>query len=171
MEEHVLGMERPRVSAIAAIGAQSRALGRGNDLIWKIPEDLARFKRITEGHVVVMGRKTFESIGRALPNRTNIVITRDTGYSAPGCTVAHSLEEALEKARAVEREEIFIIGGGNIFEAVLPHTERLYLTLVDSDEGGDVYFPAYERAFTRVVGCEEHETESGLRYSYVTLER
>jgi len=164
-------MKQPIISAIAAIGARNRALGRGNDLIWKIPEDMERFKKLTTGHPVIMGRKTYESIGRPLPNRTNIVVTRDTGYVAAGCVIAHSVDEALEKARAVEQKEIFIIGGSYIFNEALPHTNRLYLTLVDSDEEGDVYFPEYEKEFTHELEREDHQTSDGLHYTYLTLER
>ena len=163
-------MNKPLVSAIAAIGARNRALGRGGDLIWKISKDLARFKKLTSGHPIILGRKTYESIGRALPNRTNIVVTRNPDYEAKGCIVVHSIEEALKKAREVEDTEIFIIGGSYIFEAALPNIDRLYLTLVDSDEDGDVYFPEYETEFTKEISREVGE-ENGIGFTYLTLER
>ena len=90
--------KKPRISAIAAIGAKTRALGKNNDLIWKIPDDLKRLKNLTVGHPIIMGRKTYESIGRPLPNRTNIVITRDANWNAPGVTITHSLGEAINEA-------------------------------------------------------------------------
>lgn len=164
-------MPKPIISAIAAIGARNRALGKGGDLIWKIPEDLQRFKRLTSGHPIIMGRKTYESIGRPLPNRTNIVVTRNPDYEADGCLVVHSLEEALARARQIENTEICIIGGSYIFTEALPQIDRLYLTLIDSDEKGDVYFPEYEQEFTRIISREDHQTKDGLKYSYVTLER
>src|SRR6185503_7742279 len=107
------------ISAIAAIG-RNRELGKGNQLIWQIPDDLKRFKSLTTGHPIIMGRKTFDSIGRVLPNRTNIVITRDTHWNHEGVVVAHSVEDAIEKGKALDQSEIFIIGGAQIYEAALP---------------------------------------------------
>ena len=108
------------LSIIVAI-ARNGIIGSGNSLIWHISEDLRRFKAITSGHPVVMGRKTFESIGRALPGRTNVVITRQSGFLAEGCTVVHSLEEAL--ALFPESEEVFVIGGGEIYAQALPRAQ------------------------------------------------
>lgn len=155
---------------IAAIGTRTRSLGKKGDLLWRIPEDLKRFKALTTGHAVIMGRKTWESIPenfRPLTDRTNIVITRDTSYEAPGAFVVHTLAEALDKAREVEREEIFIIGGAQIYTESLPEANRLYLTLVDSDDEADVFFPDYSM-FAREVSREEHR-ESAPPYSYVVL--
>jgi len=168
---------KPRISSVVAIGnghLHNRVIGDGNGLLWHIPDDLKRFKQLTMGHPVIMGRKTFESIlailGKALPGRTNIVITRDSNWTHPDVIVAHSLEEALEKARALDSEEIFIGGGGQIYEQALPYIDRLYLTLIDDDKEGDSYFPPYERLFTRKLSEEEREW-NGLRYQWVTLER
>jgi len=160
-----------RISAIAAIGARTRALGRDNDLIWDIPEDLTRFRELTTGHPIIMGRKTFESIGKALPNRTNIVVSRNTDYEVEGCIIAHSVDEALEQARKVESEEIFIIGGSFIFDALMSQIDRLYLTLVDDDSDADVYFPPYKNDFTNEIQREDHQIEKGLKYTYLTLDR
>lgn len=163
-------MKQPTISAIAAIGARTRALGKDNDLIWNLPSDLTRFKKITSGHPIIMGRKTYESIGRPLPNRTNIIVTRNTDYEVAGCVIAHSLEEALKKAREVEQEETFLIGGGYIFKEGLPFIDRLYLTLVDDDSPADVFFPEYKDTFTKEISREDGE-ENGLHYTYLTLER
>ncbi|MEK9177370.1 MAG: dihydrofolate reductase [Patescibacteria group bacterium] len=160
----------PRVSAIAAITKGDRGLGKGKDLLWKIPGDMARFKALTMGHAIVMGRKTFDSIGHTLPGRTNVVVTRDTNWSAPGATIAHSIEEALAFSRELEKEEIFVIGGGEVYKAALPYTNRLYLTVVDGKAEADAFFPEYEQAFTNVVSKEKGE-HGGLAYKYVVLER
>ena len=149
-------------------------IGRGNDLIWKIPNDQLRFKTLTLGHPVVMGRKTWESIPekfRPLPGRANFVITRDGSYQAPGAVVATSLEDALKQAReAPGSEKIFIVGGGEIYKAALPLADRLYLTVIDKEVEGDTFFPEYKHLFTKKISEEHHEFE-GLEYSYLILEK
>ncbi len=165
--------QKPRVSIVAAIG-RNRELGRGNELLWHIPEDLKRFKRLTLGHPVIMGRKTFDSIvamlKKPLPGRTNIVVTRDTDWSFDGTMAAHSLEEALQKAGEIDQEEIFIGGGANLWEQALPYVDRLYLTLIDDTKEADAFFPAYESAFTKMIAEESHD-HNGLRYRWVDLEK
>lgn len=164
---------KPHISIVVSIG-KNLVIGRADKLMWPIPEDLKRFKRLTMGHAVVMGRKTFESIvsslGKPLPGRTNIVITRDTNYAPEGAIVTHSLDEALQKAREIEKEEIFVVGGAQIYEQALPFTDRLYLTLIDDEKEGDAYFPPYEHLFKKVVG-HEHREHEGLKYMWVDLER
>ncbi|HEY4493298.1 MAG TPA: dihydrofolate reductase [Candidatus Paceibacterota bacterium] len=151
-------MTKPRISIIAALSSKTRAIGKAGSLIWHIPGDLPRFKSLTMGHPIIMGRKTFESIGRVLPGRTNIVLTQSAKFKTQssnfGYLVAESLEQALEIARAENSDEIFIIGGGEIYKQALPYTDRLYLTIVDSNAEGDVYFPEYENEF-EVVKKEE----------------
>ncbi|MBU6323496.1 MAG: dihydrofolate reductase [Patescibacteria group bacterium] len=163
------------ITLIAAIGEGTRALGRHGDLLYKIPEDLARFRARTKGHPVVMGRKTWESLpdrARPLPKRANIVITRDASYGAPGAVVVTSIEDAFRKAKDAEgADEIFVIGGGEIYALALPYADRLDLTLVDDDTEGDAYFPEYEREFTKEISREEHETPEGLKYAWVNFER
>jgi len=122
------------------------------------------------GHPIIMGRKTHKSIGRPLPGRTNIVITRDSGYKAEECIVVHSLQEAIEKAQEVEKEEVFIFGGAQIYEQALPLADRLYLTLIDDEKPGDAYFPPYEHLFTKKL-AEESGEHNGLKYKWVNLER
>ncbi len=166
-----------RISAIAALDSK-RALGKNNQLLFHIPADFVRMKELTSGYPIIMGRKTFESIGRVLPNRTNIIITRDTTFQYEGAVVVHSLDEALKKAEATlatnyqlptTENEVFIFGGGQIFAEALPQIGRLYLTLVDHDFQGDTFFPDYSE-FTKVVAKEErHDWE--YPYTFLTLEK
>ncbi len=162
-----------RISAIAAIGAH-RALGKENQLLWRIPDDLKRFRALTRGHPVVMGRKTFDSIvaalGKPLPDRSNIVITRDTAWRHEGVHVAHSVEEGIESGRRLDQEDVFIIGGAQVYEAALPHTDKLYLTLIEDEKEADAFFPPYEREFTRTVANETHDWQ-GITYHWIDLER
>jgi len=130
------------ISIIAAM-ALNRVIGRDNNLPWRLPADLAHFKQITSGHTVILGRRNYESIGRPLPNRQNIVVTRQAGYTASGCTVASDLCRAL--ALASHDPEIFIIGGADIYRQMLPYAERLYLTIVHAAPPGDVRFPCFDR--------------------------
>lgn len=163
-------MQTPLLSAIAALG-KHRELGKNNELIWRISADLQRVKTLTTGHPIIMGRKTYESIGRPLPNRTNIVISRNTGYRADGCLVVDSLQTALARAKAIEREEIFIFGGAAIYELALPVTDRLYLTVIDAiDPEADTFFPPYLDDFT-VTESQKSTTVDGLMYEWQTLDR
>ncbi|MEK6892203.1 MAG: dihydrofolate reductase [Nanoarchaeota archaeon] len=155
------------ISLIAAIG-KNNVIGADNKLLWKLSADLKRFKAITSGKPVVMGRKTFESIGKPLPNRTNIIITRDKNYKADGCAVVHSAEEALKVSRG--SKEIMIIGGEQIFREFLPKARRMYLTIIDKKFDGDAYFPEYSKDEWKEVSREEHE-DDGLKYAFVDLER
>ncbi len=162
-----------RISGIAAIGAKTRVLGKDGDLVWDIPADLERFRNLTRDHPIIMGRKTWESLPverRPLPKRTNIVVTRQTDYSAPGAVLVSSVEDAIAEAKkAPGAEEIFIIGGSSIFKDAFPHTDRLYLTLVHDETAGDVLFPEYPE-FTKEVEREEH-LDHAPPFTYVTLER
>lgn len=161
--------KKPIVSAIAAISENDRGIGKNNDLLWKIPADLKRFKEITFGHPIIMGRKNFESIGRALPGRMNIIVTRDTEYRRDNCVIAHSIKDAIARAKMLDQEEVFIIGGGEIYTQALPATDRLYLTLIHADKDADVFFPDYS-AFTKKIFEETHEHE-GISYTFITLDR
>ncbi len=161
--------KKPTISIIAALQKTDRGIGYDSSLLWKISEDLKRFKRLTLNHPIIMGRKTYESIGRPLPERTNIIITRNANYSAPGCTVCSSIDEAIAIAKKIDSNEIFIIGGGEIYTAALPMTDRLYLTLVDAHEKANVFFPDYSE-FKHKKQEEDHSNEP-VPYSYVQLER
>lgn len=163
-----------RISIIAALGKNTQAIGRDNDLIWKgLKEDLLRFKRLTSGHPVIMGRNTWLSLPekfRPLPSRFNIVISSNIEFEASGAMVANSLDAALETARqAPGSEEIFIIGGGMVYEMALPFTDRLYLTLVDDDAEGDTFFPPYDE-FSEVIEREKHP-EHSPPFTFLRLER
>jgi dihydrofolate reductase len=136
-----------KISIIAALGKNTRAIGKDNQLLWKIPEDLKRFRTLTTGHVIIMGRKTYESIGRPLPNRTNVIITRNKSFIAESCHITHSLADALALARKLEETEAFIIGGEEIYRQGLLCADVLYLTHVDDDAIGDAYFPEFEKNF------------------------
>ena len=155
------------ISLIAAM-SRNRVIGKNNKLPWKLSADLKRFKGITSGKPVIMGRKTFESIGRPLPDRTNIIITRDKNYKAEGCAVAYSATEALKEAS--KSNEVMIIGGEQIFKEFLPIANRMYLTLIDEDFEGDAYFPEYDVNEWKEVSREEH-SDNSLKYSFVNLER
>lgn len=190
-------MSKPRISLIAAIG-KNRELGKDNKLLWHIPEDMKRFKSLTKGHVVIMGRNTFESIGRPLPERINIVITHDLEYNPPECIIVHSFGEALDvakkhlknysssdpakpesrevmngnssrQARTINTDEIFIIGGGQVYKQVLPYADKLYLTVVDGTFDADTFFPEYSD-FTNVVYKRESK-DSNYMYTFLDLEK
>ena len=139
----------PRLAIIAAVG-RNGVIGAGGKVPWHLPSDLAFFKRVTLGKPVIMGRKTFESIGGALKGRTNIVISRHRKYQPPGAQVAHSFEEAIGAARkaalATRADEIFVIGGGEVYRLALRKADRLYVTHVDAEPEGDVKFPAIDPA-------------------------
>ncbi len=128
---------------ISLIVAKSRnnAIGRNNQLLWHLPKDLKHFKKLTSGHHIIMGRKTYESIGRPLPNRVSIVITRNLEYQLEGCLVVNSPQEALQIAKQNTENELFIIGGEEIYRILLPHTHRLYITEVHTEIDGDAFFP------------------------------
>lgn len=159
-----------RISLIAAL-AENGIIGKDNALPWRLPADLKHFRRITTGHPVIMGRRNYESIGRPLPERRNIVMTRRPGYSAPGCTVVASLEAALAAARGAP--ETFVIGGAEIYAQTLCLAERLYLTLVHARVAGDTVFPALDWTEWRETSRERHEADArhSYAYSFVTLER
>lgn len=159
------------VSFIAVIG-KNKELGKGGKLLWNLPEDMKRFKDLTTGHPVIMGRKTWESIPekyRPLPGRTNIVITRQPDYKADGAAVVDGLSDAFLAAEKAEgAEETFIIGGSEIYTSALPYATRLYLTLVDDSAEADVFFPEYEKDF-KVISNESGAGEPP--HTFQTLER
>ncbi|EKD58542.1 MAG: hypothetical protein ACD_56C00106G0008 [uncultured bacterium] len=159
-------MNNPKISIICAI-AENRAIGKNNQLLWHIPEDFKHFKNITSGHVIIMGKKTFESIGKPLPNRTNIVVTRDKNFSAEGIIVANSVEEAINKAKEIEKEEIFIIGGGQIYQQAMNMADKLYLTVVEGIFDADTFFPEYSE-FKNVVS-ERKGSDENFKYTFLEL--
>ncbi|MDQ7054475.1 MAG: type 3 dihydrofolate reductase [candidate division KSB1 bacterium] len=158
---------KPILSIIVAI-ARNRVIGRGNRLPWHLPADLRHFKQTTMGHPIIMGRKTYESIGRPLPGRQNIVITRNRDYYAEGCLVVHSLQEAL--AAVPDAEEVFIIGGASLYREALPLADRIYLTLVDAEVEGDTVFPELDASEWREVQRETFAPDEKNPYGYAFVE-
>lgn len=163
-----------KVAMIAAMAAD-RIIGADNDMPWHLPADLRHFKSVTLGKPVVMGRKTYESIGKALPGRPNIVITRQDGFAPGDAHVARSVDEAMDLAKQLsgDADEIMIIGGGSIYSALLEQTDRLYLTFIDAEVKGDTRFPDYTQLNWQEVATEAHTADEKNPYSYrfVTLER
>lgn len=152
---------------IACIG-KNRELGKDNKLLWSIPEDMQRFKKLTSGHAVIMGQNTFESIGKALSNRTNVVLTRDKNFKPENCEVCYSIDEAIEAAKRAEKEEIFIIGGGQIYKQLLPLSDKLYLTIVEQEKQADTFFPDYSD-FSVIKKIGSGQTREGLKYEFLEL--
>lgn len=164
------------ISLIGALGKNTRAIGINGGLIWNgLKEDMIHFKEQTTGHSVIMGRNTWLSLPekyRPLPNRTNIVITsKKEAFDTPGAHIVSSLEEAIAYAKtAPGGEEVFVIGGGRVYTDALPFADRLYLTLIESEDEGDTFFPEYENVFTKVIDHEEHP-EYIPSLTFLTLER
>ncbi len=142
-------------------------IGVRNTLPWRLPADLKHFRLITSGHHVIMGRRNYESIGKPLPDRTNIVISRNIGYQAPGCLVVHSIEDAFTTAR--NDPEIFVIGGAEIYRQALARANRLYLTQVHADISGDTYFPEFDRSQWHEVSRESHSADEKNQHAYTFL--
>lgn len=161
---------RPLISLMVAM-AQNGVIGRANALPWRLPEDLRRFKEYTLGKPILMGRKTFDSIGRPLPGRLNLVLTRDLRWHAEGVTVVHSVEEALQRTR--DSAELVAIGGAEIYRLLLPLAHRIYLTHVHADVPGDAFFPAFDPAQWDDVDYRTHPADERHAYpvTFVTLER
>ncbi|WP_303311986.1 dihydrofolate reductase [Hymenobacter sp. BT730] len=159
------------IALIVAV-AENNVIGRNNQLLWHLPDDLKHFKQLTLGHPIIMGRRTYESIGRPLPGRTNIVVTRQQDWQAPGVTTAFSVPEALEAAGKLD-EEVMVIGGGEIYQQALPAVDVIYLTEVHHHFEGDAYFPELDRAVWQEETRERHEPDEkhAFPFSFVTLRR
>jgi len=159
-----------KISIVVAMAA-NRVIGRDNQLPWHLPADLKHFKQTTMGKPILMGRKTRESIGRPLPGRTNIVITRDENYDAPGCVVVHSIEAALQAA--LLQDEVMIIGGAEFYHQVLPRTDRIYLTRINEDFEGDTLFPELISSEWQEAGRVDCDADDNNphSYSFITLDR
>ena len=150
--------------SLVVAASTNNVIGSDGGLPWHLPDDLRHFKRLTTGKPVVMGRRTFESIGRPLPNRRNIVMTRDPDYVAPGCDVVSSVREALDLLE--DTDEVMIIGGGQVYRDFLPHADRIYLTRVQADVEGDTYFPDIDEAGWRLVSSEPHAADEKHAYAF-----
>lgn len=154
--------------AMIACVSTDRGLGKGNDLLWNFPEDMKFFRETTSGHTIVMGSNTFRSIGRPLPNRRNIILSRGE-IEATGAEVCHSEEELMDLLKTID-DDVFIIGGASLYAMFLPRTDRLYLTEVDAKKPADVFFPEFDRSrFQRQV-LAEHEVD-GVKFRMVTYDR
>jgi dihydrofolate reductase len=160
----------PRLEFVVA-AARNGVIGRDNGLPWRLPADLAHFKRLTLGHPVLMGRRTWQSIGRPLPGRVNIVMTRDASFAAPGAVVVRSLDEA--RAAAAGADRLMVIGGAELYRACLPLASVIHLTEVDADVEGDTRLPSWSRDEWQEVSREAHAADErhAYRYSFVTLRR
>lgn len=168
-------MKTQTISIVAAMDTK-RGIGFQNKIPWHIREDLIRFKTLTMGHVTIMGRKTYESLisyyersGKPMPERNDIMVTRDVSYKRSHCIIVHSLEEAIKKGKEVEQTEIFIAGGGQMFERGLQYAQKLYLTLVEGIYKADTFFPDYS-SFTKTISRETKNSQ-GYTYTFLTLER
>lgn len=160
---------RPPALAVIAAVARNGVIGAGGTLPWRIPEDLRRFRALTTGHSIIMGRRTWTSLGRALPQRQNIVVTRDRTLRVDGAEVALSLADA--RARVDLPLPAFCIGGGELYALALPQADLMYLTEIDRDFAGDAYLPPWPRHAWRETAREEKRTDDGLRYAFVTYAR
>lgn len=162
-------MKKSRISIICAIAVSNNGIGKDNKLLWNIPEDLKHFKEITSGHPVIMGLNTYNSIGRPLPGRTNIVLA-PLEAKIDGCQIVDSLDDAIKLASEIDKIEIFIIGGGMVYAESIKIADRLYLTLVEGEYTADTFFPNY-REFNKVIEESELQKTDNYIYRYVTLEK
>lgn len=169
-QENIPMAKSPLLTMIAA-AAKNDALGKDNDLIWHISEDLKRFKRLTSGHAIIMGRKTFESMPKALPNRTNIVLTNKKDYQPEGAIVVHTIEDALNLVK--DDTQPFIIGGGEIYRLFMPYCDRIELTRVHHNFDADVFFPKIDLNQWKEIARENIDAtkEQPYHYSYITFEK
>lgn len=154
------------ISIIAAV-AKNRVIGKDNKLPWNLPADLKHFKDLTLGKPIVMGQKTFESIGKPLPGRTNVVLTLDKSFNPSGCIMAHSIEEALEKAGNCQ--EVMICGGASVYKQFLPRADKMYLTLIEGDFEGDAYFPEFDWQDWQETERIENQPDKENHYKYTFL--
>ncbi|MBZ9651994.1 dihydrofolate reductase [Psychroflexus montanilacus] len=155
-----------KITMVAA-AAENNALGKNNDLVWHLPDDFKRFKAITSHHHIVLGRKTFESFPKLLPNRKHIVITRQTDYKREGIEVVHSLEEALQSCAG--EEEVFIIGGGEIYKQAMPYADKIELTRVHASFEADAFFPEIDESKWKLVNKEVHKQDERHKYDFSYL--
>ena len=169
-----MNKSKAKICIVVAISKKRRAIGMTGKLLWHIPDDMKRFKALTLGHPVIMGRKTFESIigylGKPLPGRPNLVVTRDAGYTYEGVETFTSIESAIARAHELDDKEIHIGGGSEIYKQVLPYTDTLYLTLVDDEPEADSYFPEFENKF-EIVTKEPPQEHNGLAYQWIEYAR
>ncbi|CAN1516443.1 MAG: dihydrofolate reductase [Sulfuritalea sp.] len=156
------------ISLIVAL-AKNNVIGLNNTLPWHLPEDLKHFRALTTGHHIIMGRKTYESLGRLLPDRTTVIVTRNNDYQVDGALIAHSLDAAI--ALCQNDEEVFVIGGAELYQVGIKLANKLYITELELDVPGDAYFPAYDVAEWQESSREAHTSAQGLLFSYITYIR
>ncbi len=152
--------------SIIVAKAENNVIGKDNDLVWYLPADLKYFKQTTSGHYVIMGRKTFESFGKPLPNRTHIIITRNKEFKYPGVHVVHSLDEAIEMAKQSREEEVFVLGGAEIYRQSMDKVDRLYVTEVKAIFEGDTFFPEIDQSQWKEVSRQSFEADEKNKYPY-----
>ncbi|MCB6181948.1 dihydrofolate reductase [Leeia sp. TBRC 13508] len=160
--------KKPRLTLIAAM-ASNRVIGIQNRLPWKLSEDLKYFKKMTSGHTVIMGRKTFDSLGKPLPGRTNLVITRNMAWQHEGVTVCHGLEKALSACRGLD--QVFVIGGAELYQQALPIADELLITEVQLSPEGDAFFPDFSQSGFNEVQRESHVSDDGIHFDFVCYHR
>ncbi len=154
------------IISIVAAASQNDVLGKDNKLPWHLPADMKYFKQLTMGYPVIMGRSTYEALGKALPGRTNIVITRQDNYIAPGCIVVGNVRSAIDAAKKEHQEECFVIGGGDIIRQTLVWADKIYLTRIFHDFDGDTFFPAINKDDWKLVSEEHHLPDEKNRFAY-----
>lgn len=159
-------MKKPILSIIAAI-AENRAIGKDNKLLWHIKKDFLFFKNKTTGHVLLMGQKTYDSIGKPLPNRTTIVISNNMDFNPEGVIICRTLEDGIEKARLIEKDEVFICGGGSVYAQTIDLADKLYLTVVEGNFEADTFFPDYSM-FRNIVSASE-DSEEKYKFKFLEL--
>lgn len=152
---------------LIAAAAENNALGKDNDLVWHLPDDFKRFKRLTTGHYIIMGRKTFESFPKPLPNRIHVVITRQKDYQADGAIIVHSLEDALQAAK--DDPQPFVIGGGEIYKQALDIADKIELTRVHGTFEADTFFPEFDKDQWKLISSEHHDKDERHAYSFTYL--
>ena len=157
------------ISQIVAV-ANNNVIGKNNDLIWRLPADLKHFKNITMGHCMLMGRKNFESIGRALPGRTTIIVTRNEDYKVEGCHTVFSIQEGIVLAKSLNETELMIIGGGQIYEQSLEMTSKIYFTAVHETFEGDTFYPDLETSQWQLISENNHLTDDKNKHAYTFRE-
>jgi dihydrofolate reductase len=156
--------------AIVVAIAENNVIGKDNQLIWHLPADLRHFKQKTMGHPMIMGRKTFESIGKPLPGRTTIIVTRQEDYQAEGCIIVNSVEAAIAKGKELDSEQVSIVGGAEIYKQALPFIDTLYLTQVHHTFEGDTFFPELNQEEWQEVSAEQYEPDEKNKYAYTFKE-
>lgn len=162
----------PSIAAIVAM-AENRVIGVNNKLPWHLPADLHHFKALTTGHAILMGRKTHESIGKPLPNRLNLIMSRDPDYKADGCTTVSSLDDAISETTKHHHTQLFVIGGAEIYQQLMPQVNQLYLTIVHRTVDGDAVFPAIDQHEWEEIDRVKHEADekNEFAYSFITMKK